>query len=55
MTAAASDARRAAEVATWPLPTTFDPRPYQADALQRAVAMHTVLDHGLGAGKDAAA
>lgn len=36
---------------TWPLPTSFQPRPYQLDALARCVERNTALDHGLGAGK----
>ncbi len=37
--------------ATWPLPTTFAPRPYQLVGLRRATDNHLVLEHGLGAGK----
>ncbi len=36
---------------TWPLPTTFAPRPYQLVGLRRATDNHLVLEHGLGAGK----
>lgn len=36
----------------WPLPTVFEPRPYQLEGLRRIVdQMYQVLDHGLGAGK----
>lgn len=36
---------------TWPLPTSFEPRPFQLDALARVIGRHQVLDHGMSAGK----
>ncbi len=36
---------------TWPLPTSFKPRPYQLDGVRRAVEQHLVYDCALGSGK----
>lgn len=36
---------------TWPLPTDFEPRDYQLDALRRGIDGNIVYDIGLGGGK----
>lgn len=40
-----------APAVAWPLPTPFEPRPYQLEALRRLIDRNQILDHGLGAGK----
>jgi hypothetical protein len=35
----------------WPLPTTFDPRPFQLEGVARGLRQHLQLDIGLGGGK----
>lgn len=52
MTALATPTDAPRATASWPLPTDFEPRPYQLDALRQIIDhKRLALDHGLGAGK----